>query len=55
MLLEVDGDTLKVIDKSRGKLTSDGWLPKKNLLVFIKLIVEEYEESFKVKNATPTT
>ncbi len=49
LLLEIDGDKLKVIDKSRGKITSTGYLPKKVLIDFVKSIVNEYENSFKKK------
>ena len=49
MLLEIDGDKLKIVDKSRGKLTSSGYLLKDILVDFIKMIVNEYENSFKQK------
>ena len=47
MLLEVDGDILKVHDKSKGKITSRGYLLKETFLDFVKSMVNEYENSFK--------
>ena len=46
MLLEIDSidsNTIKIIDKSRNKISSNGSIDKSVFLSFIKTIVEEYE------------
>ena len=47
MLLEVDGNVICVIDKSKGnRFSSKGTLTKKTFLNFVKSLVQEYESSF---------
>ena len=43
LMLEVDGNKMKIIDKYRNKLSSDGWIDKDTFLSFIKSVVNEYE------------